>query len=27
MERIRPGMPVTPQDQVAESSGLKIVKR
>jgi multidrug efflux system membrane fusion protein len=27
MERIRPGMPVTPQDQVAESNGLKIVKR
>lgn len=27
MERIRPGMPVTPQEQVAESSGAKVAKR
>jgi RND family efflux transporter MFP subunit len=27
MERIRPGMPVTPQEQVAESESLKITKR
>ncbi|HTA30430.1 MAG TPA: efflux RND transporter periplasmic adaptor subunit [Candidatus Cybelea sp.] len=27
MERIRPGMPVTPQDQVAENSHAKVAKR
>jgi RND family efflux transporter MFP subunit len=27
MERIRPGMPVTPQDQVAESGNTKVAKR
>lgn len=27
MERIRPGMPVTPQEQVAGSEGLNVARR